>query len=174
MSPTHSPNLSPGTPVPSKHVRGLSKNQLTPKQDTTPFHTREHSKQAWPKHTGQTSHQRGLSPKIGLKDKLRPHPAVAAWAAAWVVAWVAAWAGGGMGGMTGGGMGGGMTGGMGGMGVSKSFTPNRAPAMGRVGPQNFRGGGGPGPTLITTKPVPCSQGTGAFYRTDTSNWSNEP
>jgi hypothetical protein len=29
----------------------------------------------------------------------------------------------------------------GGMGVNKSFVPNRAPQMGRVGPQNFRGGG---------------------------------
>ena len=64
--------------------------------------------------------------------------------------------GGGMGGMTGGGMGGMTGGGMGGMtgngmtgtgmGVNKSFTPNRGPQIGgpgRVGPQMFRGGNTP-------------------------------
>jgi hypothetical protein len=108
-------------------MRVLSKNQ-------TPIHTIALSKGNQPKHAAQISHQRTLSPKIGLKGKTKTVPKRQV---------------GGMRGGMGGGMGGGMSG-MGGMGLpkgaTKQFAPRRIPQMGgpnRVGPQNFRGGNGP-------------------------------
>jgi hypothetical protein len=118
--PTHSSVLSPGTPVPVpniQHMRVLSKNQ---------GHSVALSKSLQPKHAAQVSHQRTLSPKIGLKGKTKAIPKRQ------------------VGGM------GGMGGGMGGMGLpkgaNKQFAPRRVPQMGgpnRVGPQLFRGGNGP-------------------------------
>ena len=45
LSPSHSQSLSPGTPVPGINAPSRAEHNQTPKPDTTPSHTRWHSKQ---------------------------------------------------------------------------------------------------------------------------------
>jgi hypothetical protein len=61
--------MSPGTPVPggTQHMRVLSKNP-------TPTHSIALSKANQPKHATRVSHQRNLSPKVGLKGKSNAVP----------------------------------------------------------------------------------------------------
>jgi hypothetical protein len=126
VSKTHSTSLSPGTPIPAKvHLRALSKNQPQPKGGITPVHSQALSKGVGPKHAAQVSHQRGLSPKIGIKakPKLKLTPKLTPKRTPKVIS-------GGMAGGTG-------MGGMGGLNKgARQFTPNMG---GR--PQMLRGSG---------------------------------
>jgi hypothetical protein len=147
VSKQHSTNLSPGTPVPGTvHLRALSKNQPQPKSDLTPVHRRplspgahslQLSKGKGPTHAAQVSHQRSLSPKIGIKSKQKQ--TLPKRTSGGMTGGMGGMGSGGMGGMTGGGMGGPVIH----KGATKQFTPNRAPQMGgpRIGPQQFRGRG---------------------------------
>ncbi|MPZ41028.1 MAG: hypothetical protein GEU95_23885 [Rhizobiales bacterium] len=136
--PQHVKPMSPGRPIPgtTTHLRVLSKNKQ-PQNDRPALHTRYHSRKVYPpKHAARVSHQRTLSPKIGIKGKrkaITPKRHI----------------GGGMGGgraRPSGGMG---MGGMGAGGMPKRLNRSVAPRptnIGRpqrIGPQMFRGGNGP-------------------------------
>jgi hypothetical protein len=125
LSPTHQRGLSP------THSTVLSPNNNVPKSGTAPKHRRgmspgHHSlvltkAHTHPRHAAQVSHQRTLSPKIGLKGKKNRTPVKAKR----------------------------QIGGMGGMGRPKGlntrqqFVPKRSlqnSGPRRIGPQQFRGG----------------------------------